>query len=169
MPGLPTNRSVAAPPNVTMGHSTYDVIARRRNPHWGGAGESHPAHPQWRTTASVPTSPANGSPLTPTPTPSPATPSPISPVYPNVITLSVLFIIHPSIHSFIYPSFTYAIIISWSFFFLFLLLFFSLLFLFFSLLLLSSSSSWFINGIESNREMNKQEEQNRFLVSVSIF
>jgi len=89
MPGLPTNRLVAAPPNVTMGHLTYDVIARRRNPHWGGA-ESHPPHPQWRTTASVPTSPANASPLTPTPTPSPVTPSPISPAYPNVVTLSVV-------------------------------------------------------------------------------
>ena len=58
MPGLPTN---------PMGHLTCDVIGRRRNPHWGGAGGDF----HWRSgsvTATVP------SPLTPpTPTPSPAT------------------------------------------------------------------------------------------------
>ncbi|XP_045030365.1 transcription factor 12 isoform X14 [Daphnia magna] len=54
---------------------TFDVIARRRNPHyWTAAGTNNPAV----------SSPVGGnSPLTPTPTPSPATPSPISPAYPN--------------------------------------------------------------------------------------
>ncbi len=54
---------------------TFDVIARRRNPHYWTAGNSNnPAV----------SSPGSGnSPLTPTPTPSPATPSPISPAYPN--------------------------------------------------------------------------------------
>ncbi len=97
MPGLPPRRhhlasAVIPPPNVTMMpwsgdwiqsnpdsrqpvvvRQGFDVIARRRNPHYWTA-----------TTTTTPTSPPSGnSPLTPTPTPSPATPSPMSPAYPN--------------------------------------------------------------------------------------
>ncbi|XP_046634679.1 transcription factor 12-like isoform X7 [Daphnia pulicaria] len=67
----------APPPTATTippVRQTFDVIARRRNPHYWTAGSNNPAV----------SSPVGGnSPLTPTPTPSPATPSPISPAYPN--------------------------------------------------------------------------------------
>ena len=59
---------------IPPARQTFDVIARRRNPHYWTAGSNNPAV----------SSPVGGnSPLTPTPTPSPATPSPISPAYPN--------------------------------------------------------------------------------------
>lgn len=70
------------PPSSTTVHpvrQTFDVIARRRNPHYWTAGNGNPA-------VSLPVGGAGtggNSPLTPTPTPSPATPSPISPAYPN--------------------------------------------------------------------------------------
>lgn len=101
MPGLPPRRhhasSVIPPPNVTMMpwsgdwiqsnpdrqpvvvRQGFDVIARRRNPHyWTATTTTTPS------VVGIPTSPLSGnSPLTPTPTPSPATPSPMSPAYPN--------------------------------------------------------------------------------------
>lgn len=161
MPGLP-NRSLAPPPNVTMGHHSmplmmarqqttvggnwisnnnclswgsvsgsapsraissvapeapvrqhYDVIARRRNPHYwmtpnssgsNGSASGSSAHSSSSSSlsSSLPSMNQNAfissstnscnilSPLTPTPTPSPATPSPISPAYPNRPT-SVVF------------------------------------------------------------------------------
>lgn len=66
----------------------FDVIARRRNPHWGVGG--HTLSPPPPPPPPPPAAPG-GSPLTPTPTPSPATPSPISPAYPNR-PLSVLIL-----------------------------------------------------------------------------
>lgn len=69
-----TNVPPSAATTVHPVRQTFDVIARRRNPHYWTAGSNNP----------VVSSPAGGnSPLTPTPTPSPATPSPISPTYPN--------------------------------------------------------------------------------------
>lgn len=71
----PTTSAAAAAAAAPVRQS-FDVIARRRNPHYWTAGNGNPA---------VSSSAAIGgnSPLTPTPTPSPATPSPISPAYPN--------------------------------------------------------------------------------------
>ena len=72
--GWTTNVPPSAATTVHPVRQTFDVIARRRNPHYWTAGSNNP----------VVSSPAGGnSPLTPTPTPSPATPSPISPTYPN--------------------------------------------------------------------------------------
>lgn len=71
-----SNNNVVVPSSTTVHpvRQTFDVIARRRNPHYWTAGNGNPAV----------SSPAGGnSPLTPTPTPSPATPSPISPAYPT--------------------------------------------------------------------------------------
>ena len=73
------SRWSAAPASQSVRAQGFDVIARRRNPHWGVGTSVNCAV----ATSPAPVGQVNNSPLTPTPTPSPATPSPISPAYPN--------------------------------------------------------------------------------------
>ena len=82
------SRWSAAPASQSVRAQGFDVIARRRNPHWGVGTSVNCAV----ATSPAPVGQVNNSPLTPTPTPSPAVilnakvqlpPSPISPAYPN--------------------------------------------------------------------------------------
>lgn len=89
--------SLSAVANEAPVRQNYDVIARRRNPHYwtipNGSGITQSSssassslsliNQQNGFVASATSNCNSLSPLTPTPTPSPATPSPISPAYPN--------------------------------------------------------------------------------------
>ena len=111
--GSAPRRAVSSVAPEVPVRQNYDVIARRRNPHYwmtpnssgSNASSSNSnghssssstvssALPLMNQNAFIATSTNNCnnlSPLTPTPTPSPATPSPISPAYPNR-PISVVF------------------------------------------------------------------------------